>query len=136
VGDWNWDLLGLLGLEWVTPWEGSPDILGKPVGVVVSAHSVGAKGVLSRLQGVLSCIGLLIPPMSGMVITMASEMALEATAGTWKQQELWACKDLGVIVHNVLTAIQMSKSTWRAWPSTGDKSCSYVWMNSCTKFRQ
>jgi hypothetical protein len=115
-------------LEWITPWEGSSDILGKPVGIVISAHSVGAKGILSRLQGVLSCMGLLIPPMSGMVITMASETALEITTGTWKQHELWGREDLEIIIHNTLSATKISKDLWRTWPTGGDESCSNIWM--------
>src|SRR3954462_12604070 len=54
-------------LEEATPSEGTSLWLGKPVAVIVTMHSVGGKGVVSRLQGVLNTFGCLIPPMSGLV---------------------------------------------------------------------
>ena len=64
-------------LENVTDLEGSPAFLGKPAIVMVLNHSVGGKGVLSRLQGVLSTLGCLIPPMSGIVYSWVTEQLLK-----------------------------------------------------------
>lgn len=54
-------------LEVSTELEGTNLFLGKPAVVMITMHSVGGKGVLSRLQGVLNTIGLMIPPMTGIV---------------------------------------------------------------------
>ena len=67
-------------LEDLTPWECSDVWLGKPAAVVVSMQEVGGKAVLSRLQGVLSSLGCIIPPCSGMVYSHVGQCALEAGA--------------------------------------------------------
>jgi len=104
-------------LEEATESEGSDAWLGKPTGVLVSAHSVGAKGVLSRLQGVLNTYGCLIPPMSGWIYTAAHELALQAPqlSETLDQvrDDLWSPKDLHVVAHNLLAASPRSPSELR-----------------------
>ena len=90
-------------LEEGTPFEGTPLWLGKPVGVLVTAHSVGGKGVLSRLQGVLSTLGCAIPPMSGIVVKLASQTAL-AAGGDGHALDFWSPDDLEVVAHNLLEA--------------------------------
>lgn len=116
-------------LEWITPWEGHDDILGKPVGIVVTAHSVGAKGIVSRLQGALSSMGILIPPMSGLVISMASELAIKASKDTWMENELWNIDDLDIMIHNIILASQV-KEHWKTWKTGGEDSCSKVWIKT------
>ena len=59
-------------LEDVTDLEGTSAFLGKPSFVFVLNHSVGGKGLLSRLQGVLSTLGCLVPPMSGWVYSLVT----------------------------------------------------------------
>lgn len=97
-------------LEEATPTEGSALWLGKPAAVLVTAHSVGGKGVLSRLQGVLSTFGCVIPPMSGVVIELATQAALAAGDAP----DFWRPDDLDVVAHNVLTSLAGTRA-YRAW---------------------
>src|SRR5690606_4635043 len=62
-------------LEQTTHFEGSKRWLGKPAGVIITMHSVGGKAILSRLQGVLNSMGAIIPPMTGMVYSLATHLA-------------------------------------------------------------
>ena len=100
-------------LEEATPTEGSSTWLGKPVGIIVTEHSVGGKGVLSRLQGVLITLGCLIPPMSGMVYSLAVQISKES--GKPEADDMWGLDDLRVITHNVLIATQIPRK-WEIWP--------------------
>lgn len=99
-------------LEEATVSEGSDLWLGKPAAVIVTAHSVGGKGVLSRLQGVLVTLGALIPPMSGVVITLASEQARVASEHA---EDLWSRDDLEIVAHNLLEAARGGRA-YRSWP--------------------
>ena len=105
-------------LEEATPLEGTAAWLGKPAAVAVLMHSVGGKGMLSRLQGVLNTLGLLIPPMSGLVYSAVNAAALAQTSSKICQ-DLWCMEDLEVLCHNLLEACA-GGSKWRSWPS--DKS--------------
>lgn len=100
-------------LEDATDLEGRPEILGKPAGVCVLMHSVGGKGVLSRLQGVLSTMGFLIPPMSGIAYSLSGQLALKSKNRHAK--DFWCLEDLDVIVKNLVLATQ-STTHWKAWP--------------------
>lgn len=102
-------------LEESTEWEGSSVWLGKPAAVVVTMHSVGGKEVLSRLQGVLSTLGCLIPPMSGMCYSLSNHLALESPASGFND-DLWQPADLSVISLNLLAAVARS-SQWVSWPT-------------------
>lgn len=57
----SWSSVLQTFLEDATPHEGTALWLGKPAAVVVSEHSTGGKGVLSRLQGVLVTLGCTLP---------------------------------------------------------------------------
>lgn len=100
-------------LEDATPAEGSTLWLGKPAAVVVSEHSTGGKGILSRLQGVLVTLGCTLPPMSGLVLSRAAVIAArhdpEAAA------DFWCRDDLAVVCHNLVEAAAGTR-TWRTWP--------------------
>lgn len=100
-------------LEDATPTEGTPLWLGKPAAVLVTEHSVGGKEVLSRLQGVLSTFGCLIPPMSGLVISKAARLAAKQDAPA--AADFWCDDDLAVVCHNLLAAASGTRD-WRAWP--------------------
>ncbi len=105
--------------EEMTPWELSEIWLGKPAGAVVTMHSVGGKQVLSRLQGVLSSLGCLIPPCSGMVYSQVGQEALHAGAGS-VTSDIWCLEDLEIICHNLQEACASSMGlrapSWRTWP--------------------
>ena len=100
-------------LEEATPSEGTALWLGKPVGVIVTMHSVGGKGVVSRLQGVLNTFGCLIPPMSGLVYSLVNETTIKA--GAVGANDLWCVDDVGVVCHNLLAAIK-PKPRYKSWP--------------------
>jgi chromate reductase len=108
-------------LEDATPAEGSKLWLGKPAAVVVSEHSVGGKGVLSRLQGVLVTLGCSIPPMSGMVLSRAAVIAEQHDAAA--ARDFWCVDDLRVVCHNLAEAARVSlpdasptSPRWKTWP--------------------
>lgn len=99
-------------LEEATPTEATSLWLGKPAAVWVTAHSVGGKGVLSRLQGVLSTFGVLIPPMTGVVVTKANELA--ALHAPDASEDLFTTRDLDVSLHNLEQALRPHPA-YRAW---------------------
>jgi chromate reductase len=102
-------------LEEATPDEGTPLWLGKPVGVIVTMHSVGGKAVLSRLQGVLNTFGCLIPPMSGMVYSLVNQAALRTAEGE-ALGDVWSPEDVVIVCHNLLVALGL-RTDYRAWPT-------------------
>ncbi|WP_413292428.1 flavodoxin family protein [Bdellovibrio sp. HCB185ZH] len=100
-------------LEEITDMEATPAIMGKPCAVMVLMHSVGGKSVLSRLQGVLSTMGFLIPPMSGMVYSLVSDIALKNKNTHVK--DFWQIEDAELILENLKAAMAM-KVAWTTWP--------------------
>ncbi|KHD88737.1 MAG: hypothetical protein OM95_07445 [Bdellovibrio sp. ArHS] len=100
-------------LEEMTELEGTPALMGKPCSVFVLMHSVGGKSVLSRLQGVLSTMGLLIPPMSGMVYSLLSEEALRGTSS--HKADFWQKEDAELILLNLIKACDC-RVDWVTWP--------------------
>lgn len=109
----SWSSLLQRFLEEATPSEGTALWLGKPAGVLVTAHSVGAKGVLSRMQGVLCTLGCAIPPMSGIAIKLASQTAL-ASEPDEHALDFWCPDDLEIVVHNLLEAAAGTRR-FKAW---------------------
>jgi multimeric flavodoxin WrbA len=110
----SWSSLLQKFLEVATEFEGTDIFLGKPAGVFITMHSVGGKEVLSRLQGVLNTMGLAIPPMSGMVYSLATHIALK-DENTDFAADFWSMEDCEIIVHNLITYLD-GKRTYRAWP--------------------
>lgn len=84
--------------------DGSPDVVGKPLGVVVLHHEIGGKMVLSRLQGVMSSMGFLIPPMTGVVLARAS----------FEDNDSYGFVDLDVLLANLEKASEC-KIPWSYW---------------------
>ncbi len=101
-------------LEEMTDLEGRAEILGKPCAVFVLMHSVGGKSVLSRLQGVLSTMGFLIPPMSGMTYSLASHLAMKKSRSA-HQDDFWEMDDVGRILQNFSLALDVQVQ-WKSWP--------------------
>ena len=115
-------------LEQATALEAEGAFLGKPAAVLVTMHSVGGKGVLSRLQGVLSTLGCLIPPMSGLVYSLATQVATrmterlaaghgdaDAAAAAAHLDDFWHLDELEVVAHNLLEALAGGRDyhSWR-----------------------
>ncbi|GMV87456.1 MAG: hypothetical protein AMXMBFR81_03870 [Chthonomonas sp.] len=102
-------------LEMTAHTEGDAIWVGKPAGVVVTAHATGAKEVVSRLLGVLNVYGLLLPPFSAMAYTYANHIAMPH-ANDHLRNEMWAFDDGAVLAHNVLEAVGGGRD-WRPWPN-------------------
>lgn len=109
---WSWALQKFL--EDATPSEATGLWLGKPVAVVVSEHSTGGKGVLSRLQGVLVTFGCVIPPLSGLVISKSAQLAKRHAPE--QAEDFWCAGDLEIVADNLLIAAKQPRAAWRAWP--------------------
>lgn len=125
-----WDSWGSplqMFLENVTDLEGSPTFLGKPAIVMVLNHSVGGKGVLSRLQGVLSTLGCLIPPMSGFVYSWVNDQVLKNKSKSEAHKDLWSLDDLEDILKNFQKALQI-KINWQRWP-VDRKDYRQIWLD-------
>jgi NAD(P)H-dependent FMN reductase len=110
-------------LEDATATEATKLWLGKPAAVVVSEHSTGGKGVLSRLQGVLVTLGCSIPPLSGLVLSRAALLAARHAPDATAVHDFWCEDDLRVVCHNLaeaaritLPAAQPAQPRWRKWP--------------------
>jgi len=110
-------------LEDATATEATALWLGKPAAVVVSEHSTGGKGVLSRLQGVLVTLGCSIPPMSGLVISRAALLATQHAPDPATTRDFWCEDDLRVVCHNLAEAARVPLPSakpplprWRTWP--------------------
>lgn len=113
-------------LEKITDLEGSSAFLGKPAMVLVLNHSVGGKGVLSRLQGVLSSLGCLIPPMSGLVYSWVADQVLKNKPHTSAHEDLWSLNDLNDILENFRKVLKLNIK-WKAW-SVDKKEYRHVWL--------
>lgn len=101
-------------LENTTDLEGTKAFVGKPAAVFVLNHSVGGKGVLSRIQGVLSTLGCLIPPMSGMVYSLVTKLAVNNSKSKNKD-DFWTLDDVDMILENFKLALEI-KTVWKVWP--------------------
>ncbi len=100
-------------LEAATEFEASDLFMGKPAGVVITMHSVGGKGILSRLQGVLNTLGMMNPPMSGMVYSLAGKLAEDND--TSFADDFWSLEDLNTITHNLSEALSPAPK-YKPWP--------------------
>lgn len=109
----SWSSLLQKLLEDATDDEGRPPWFGKPAGVLVTMHAVGGKQVASRLQGVLSTLGCLLPPMSALVYSYANQLALRVPGA--ETGDLWRIEDVDIVAWNVLTAAR-KQGDYRSWP--------------------
>lgn len=103
--------------EELTPSEGTELWLGKPAAVFVTAHQVGGQGVLWRLQGVVSMLGCLLPPMTGVVITKISEELRTRAPGSCI--DLWGLDDVDTALANLMAA-PAPRGQFTAWPVDRD----------------
>jgi NAD(P)H-dependent FMN reductase len=116
-------------LEDATPAEATELWLGKPAAVLVTEHSVGGKGVLSRLQGVLLTLGCALPPFSGLVLSHAAQLARQHSPKRSAAEDFWSVEDLDVVAHNLCAAARRRSAGWRAWP-VDRKDYARVWLDT------
>jgi multimeric flavodoxin WrbA len=100
-------------LERLTEFEGTEALLGKPCAVLITMHAVGGKEVLSRLQGVLNTMGLLLPPMTGFTYSLVGHLALETKSEF--AEDFWRLDDLEIVAANLRVAME-AKARYLAWP--------------------
>ena len=78
-------------------------------------QSRGGKGVLSCLQGVLRTLGLLIPPLTGLVYSAADQAAI-AASGKRLGRGLGPATDVhATLAHDLLAALYRGNNC-KAWP--------------------
>lgn len=102
-------------LEQTTEWEVSSSWLGKPAAVIVTMHSVGGKSVLSRLQGVLNTLGVMIPPLCGLVYSLNTHLNKTKSG---HENDFWHLEEVAILVENVRKQIEINgqvKHEWAAW---------------------
>lgn len=105
-------------LEVTTALECDPAYFGKPIGAFVSMHSVGGKEVLSRLLGVFSTQGYLIPPQTSLTLSLATEMAIRLEKNTQKKNfsdDFWSREEIPAILSRLMaytSAVPIGVSPW------------------------
>lgn len=108
-------------IEDFTHLECDARIVGKPAGVIALCHTVGGKSVLSRLQGILSCEGFMIPPLTGMVVARDSMQS--------NSEDSWTLADIDTVLKNLHKAAQIIVP-WAVWPvDRGDFTKVWIDMN-------
>lgn len=102
-------------LEQTTEWEVCELWLGKPAAVIVTMHSVGGKAVLSRLQGVVNTLGMIIPPLCGLVYSLNTHLIDKDND---HYDDFWHLEEIPLLVTNVAKQIEINrqiKVKWQAW---------------------
>ncbi len=110
-------------LEESTFLEASPLVFSKPASIIVSMHTVGGKEMLSRLQGVLSTQGYLIPPQSSLVLSYLAEKNLNDNDSF--ADDFWTKKEIPLIMKNLCAFIDI-KTTATPW-EVDQKDPKRVW---------
>ena len=101
-------------LEVISAYELSPCFLGKPVGAVVSADSIGGLDIAQRLLGAFSLLGCLIPPLSTLVVSRVGVAATQSDAES--NEDVWQPADLEIVVRNLVVAEHLRELPWASWP--------------------
>jgi multimeric flavodoxin WrbA len=116
--------------EKMTQIEGKKHLLGKPVGVIVTMHSVGAKELVSRMQGVLCSMGCMIPPFTGFAYSYSDHIAHKSrTSGKRLLDDVWHIDDLNALIYNVVEAIKKTNN-WLVWDYLDTQALDpgYIWL--------
>lgn len=101
-------------LEVMTAYELSPCFMGKPVGALISADSVGGLDVAQRLLGAFSLLGCLVPPLSTVVLSRVANVAIDADADA--NADVWQADDAAIVVRNLVAAQSLRAIPWSTWP--------------------
>ncbi len=98
-------------LEVMTSFELTPCFLGKAAGVVVSMDSVGGMDVAHRLQGALSLLGCVLPPLSSVVLSRVGLVAKQHAP----QTDVFELEDLRICVENLAILARQPRPDWKTW---------------------
>ena len=117
-------------LEVTAHTEGFDLWVGKPAVLFATAHAVGAKGMLSRLMGVLNVYGLWFPPMAALGVTYVNQTAYPH-ADDHLRNELWTPADVDTLCHNLHQAL-IGAHDWRRWPTNSGRY-GEKWLFCCSE---
>lgn len=114
----NWSSPLQRFIEVTTAFENTPAFFGKPVASAVTMDSVGGIEVVARLQAVFGGLGCWSPPCSTIVLSRTGQEAITASAGQENDpnEDVWRLDDLSIVLQNLVTAADMSRDKWMAWP--------------------
>lgn len=114
----NWSSPLQRFIEVTTAFENTPAFFGKPVASAVTMDSVGGIEVVARLQAVFGGLGCWSPPCSTIVLSRTGQEAITASAGQENDpnEDVWRLDDLSIVLQNLVTAADMSRDKWTAWP--------------------
>jgi multimeric flavodoxin WrbA len=101
-------------IEDIAGLDSTDTLFGKPVGFIVTCHSVGGKATLNRLQGVFNTMGLWTPPHGAMTYAMVSHEAFRLGLDGWKAMETWRLQDIDIVAHNLAEAT-LQTYQWKSW---------------------
>ncbi|MBC7465772.1 MAG: hypothetical protein H7256_07255 [Bdellovibrio sp.] len=82
--------------------------------------------MLSRLQGVLSTFGCLIPPMCGMVYAWVSQQVSKGAVTADAAEDLWSLDDIDTILKNFTLAMTI-RPKWQSW-AVDRKNYRHLWL--------
>jgi multimeric flavodoxin WrbA len=110
----NWSSPLQRFIEVTTAFENTPAYFGKPVACAVTMDSVGGIEVAARLQAVFGGLGCWSPPCSTLVLSRTGQEAIKASEAT--NEDVWRMDDLKVVLQNLVTAADIPRDKWVAWP--------------------
>lgn len=104
-------------IEALSTIEAKPEVVGKPIGLLMTSESIGSKVTLNTLQGVLNSMGFFVPPMCAIGIERATELIDKITMppGFGPPNDVWTMVDLPVMAKNLTTAMEAAGLPWEAW---------------------
>lgn len=116
--------------EKMTQIEGKKHLVGKPVSVIVTMHSVGGKEIVSRMQGVLCSMGCMIPPFTGFAYSYSDHIAHKSrVTGKKLLDDVWHINDLNALLGNLVEAVKKTNN-WMVWDylDTNALDPAYIWL--------
>ena len=125
----NWSSSLQRFIEVITTFENTPALFGKPIACAVSVDSVGGADVAARIHAVFSGLGCWSPPCSTLVVSRIGQEAVAASKGKMNDpnEDVWRVEDIEIVLQNLVTASDMQRTSWIAWPHTKLKIANDQW---------
>jgi multimeric flavodoxin WrbA len=101
--------------------------LGKPLGIIVTAHSVGDSSVIQTLMRTFNNFGVMIPPCCTAGLTLTGQEAL-AHSENPHLGDVNCPEDLLTIAHNICVGMGCAQ-LYQAWP-VSRAALDDTWINS------